>query len=312
MPRWIAWLKRKMFGQYIREDGPQGHLAKAGTPTAGGVVLVGAVLAAACIWQGAFTWLNVTWGQGALSLDAWVVLAMFVAFGLMGLSDDGLKIAKKKNKGLSGYSKLAIQAVLGAGLGWYLMSVNGIQRTCLASWHCWSLGWAYPLFSALVMTATSNAINLTDGLDELAAATSTCTLLALAWLGYTTLQRPDLGAVTWLIVGGLLGFWWFNRHPARIFMGDTGSMALGGAIGTLALMMGFELLLPLLGMVFVLEALSVMLQVVSFKTTGKRVFKMSPLHHHFELSGWHEQTVVRAFTALQAACCLLGMWILLH
>jgi phospho-N-acetylmuramoyl-pentapeptide-transferase len=296
----IARLQKLSFGQYIREDGPQGHHKKAGTPTGGGVLML------LCLMMGALTLTLL----GRLSLDAWVAIAVALLHGLMGFADDSQKILKKHNKGLTGWSKLAVQAVIGLAFGAYLLYCA--PQAGLV--HFFGLGTLdfggfYPLFAALVVIATSNAVNLTDGLDGLASFTSLVTFLSMACLfagvglfGHEI--RPDLAYVSLLFAGTCVGFLRFNAYPAKIFMGDTGSMALGGAVAALALLGRFEFWIFLLGGIFVAEALSVILQVASYKTTKKRIFRMAPLHHHFELSGWHETKVVRVFTIVQAVLCL--------
>lgn len=230
--------------------------------------------------------------------DLLVAVLILVVFGALGFSDDYLKVTKQKNKGLSGWSKLAIQALLGLGIGLWMMGRTG--GSDVAFFHLGPLHfeWLYPLFVVLVITGASNAYNLTDGLDGLAGGTGFITFLGFAFL---LTPHPDLMLLSLILAGGCLGFLVFNRHPAKIFMGDTGSLALGGAMGALAVLGRIEFFLLLLGGVYVLETLSVMLQVVYFKATkGKRLFKMSPLHHHFELSGWREPTVVFTFIMAQA------------
>jgi phospho-N-acetylmuramoyl-pentapeptide-transferase len=301
----IPFLKQKMFGQFIREDGPQHHLAKAGTPTGGGVLILAGMAAgllSAC-------WLF----PGYLTSDTWVVAAVALIFGLLGFADDRLKILKKHNKGVTGYTKLWVQVLTGAAVGVYALTVNQTSSTALFHFANVPLGWFYPVFTAWVITAASNAVNLTDGLDGLAAST---TLISLAGLGalfagsaMTASIYPDLALAVWSLFGATLAFLVFNRYPARIFMGDTGSLALGGAIGALVLLSKVEWWLVLLGGVFVLEVVSVLLQVASFKTTGKRIFKMSPLHHHFELCGWSEVRVVTTFALVQAVGCALTLWL---
>lgn len=289
-PVYIRFLKQKMLGQYIREDGPQQHHQKAGTPTMGGLLIVAVVLFS----------LTLALAFGAIPITAkllWAALVL-VVFGLLGFSDDYLKIAKKKNKGLSGWTKLLIQVLTGGAIGLWTMLAQEASTLDVFGHGVLSLGWFYPLFVILVITGTSNAYNLTDGLDGLAGGTGLVTFIGFAFL---LTQQPDLMLLALFLAGGCLGFLCFNRHPAQIFMGDTGSLALGGVMGTLAVLGKVELYLLLLGGVYVLETLSVILQVIYFKLThGKRLFKMSPLHHHFELCGWREPTVVLTFVLTQA------------
>jgi phospho-N-acetylmuramoyl-pentapeptide-transferase len=294
----IRFLQKQYLGQYIREDGPQSHQAKAGTPTAGGVL----ILSSLCFGMLVLFFIH---PNLLLSPVLWVLTFATLVLGGLGLRDDYLKIAKKHNKGLSGYAKLAIQALVGLGVGVFAsMHLETTDVLLLPDWFL-PLGWFYPVFAMLVVVATSNAVNLTDGLDGLASSTTIISLLIFSLMvsGLSPYPMSDtrliLGLFAWLLIGGTLGFFYFNRHPARIFMGDCGSLALGGALATLAILGQVEIWLLLIGGVFVMETLSVILQVLSFKTTGKRIFKMSPIHHHFELCGWHETKVVRAFILLQ-------------
>ncbi len=287
-PRYIHFLKVKSFGQFIREDGPQSHHQKEGTPTMGGLLIIITVL---------LPLLGVIFALPALMTPAlFLTLLVLIIFGGMGFSDDWLKITRHKNKGLSGWSKLAIQVVLGGAIGLYLLFQ---QETTLSLFGFGQidLGWFYPIFAILVITGASNAYNLTDGLDGLAAGTGFMTFIGLSFL---LSNNPSLMFLSLLLAGGCLGFLVFNKYPAKVFMGDTGSLALGGVMGAMAVLGKVELFLLLLGIVYVFEALSVMLQVTYFKLTqGKRLFKMSPLHHHFELSGWKEPTIVLTFTMAQ-------------
>lgn len=297
---YIRLLQKRYMGQYIREDGPKSHHAKAGTPTAGGVLILGALtfaLLAMIAIKGASVFLTIP-----VSLVAGITLA----FGLLGFVDDYLKITKKKNKGVSGYTKLLVQVIAGLAVGAYVLKTHPGAPVGFFGLFSLGLGWFYPPFSALVLAGTSNAVNLTDGLDGLASGTA---LLSFVTLGMLLLAagQNDLALVALMLAGATLGFLVFNHYPARIFMGDTGSLALGGALGAIALLARMEFWLLLLGLVFVLEALSVILQVASFKTTGRRLFRMSPLHHHFELGGWSEIKVVSAFITLQMGACLLAV-----
>jgi phospho-N-acetylmuramoyl-pentapeptide-transferase len=306
MPIYIKRLRLMQFGQAIREDGPQSHQGKAGTPTAGGVWIVLCSLAALV-----FAAIYKPFQPVITPPVVWVAIVLAV-FGFLGLTDDWLKISKKKNKGVSGYTKLMVQVLIGLLFGaWMMVMPESAQGTIhvfnLASVQ---LGWFYPLYAAFIITGTSNAVNLTDGLDGLAAGTVFITLVALSVHLYS--MTMDLSIYAAVIASAVLGFWWFNKHPAKIFMGDTGSLALGGAIGVLALASGTEWSLLFLAPVFILEALSVIIQVTGFKLTGKRVFKMAPLHHHFELCGFTEQQVVWGFTAFQLTCAALCLVLFFH
>ena len=298
---YITFLQKRYMGQYIREDGPQSHHSKAGTPTLGGLlILLGAAVGIIVV--------SIFNKDQMLSMPVWITVLSGIVFGALGFSDDYLKIAKKHNKGITGYTKLAIQAGFGAVIGLYLFGYQDRSSINLYYKNAIEIGLFYPIFSAFTVTATSNAINITDGLDGLASWTTLITLAAssivLATTGY-----PELSIIALTLAGACAGFLLFNRHPARIFMGDTGSLALGGIFGTMMVLGDAEMWVPFLGIIYVAECLSVIMQVISFKTTGKRIFKMAPLHHHFELCGMHETKVVLMFSAVQFAGCLIGLYI---
>ena len=294
----LPFLHRLKYGQSIREEGPASHRQKSGTPTMGGVMIVLAVTAATLL----FAPLTVT-----------TLLALFIFLGhfLLGFADDYIKVVKKRNLGLRAYQKLLGQ------LGISLVTIL-IGRVLLGHdtsvWvpilgETWDIGALYYLLVVFVLVGTSNAVNLTDGLDGLASGT-----VAVAALFYTALMyHADRGLMVFAaaIIGACIGFLWYNHHPARIFMGDTGSLALGGALAGIAILSHTEALLPIVGFVFVCEALSVILQVISFQTCGKRIFRMSPIHHHFELGGWSETRVVYTFWAVGAAGALLAGFVVL-
>lgn len=298
---YINFLKKRYMGQYIREDGPQSHHSKAGTPTAGGVLILAAFLfglLGICILS----------GVSFLTLPVLMVVGVTLVFGALGFVDDYLKISKKKNKGVSGYTKLAVQVLAGLAVGWSVLQADPSGTVSFFGLGSVSLGWLYPIFAAFVITAASNAVNLTDGLDGLASGTALMSFMTLSLLLFDR-GAINLGLVSQMLAGAALGFLVFNRNPARIFMGDTGSLALGGALGALVVTGRMEFWLLLLGSIYVLEALSVILQVISFKTTGKRIFRMSPLHHHFELGGWKETKVVYSFVTFQFMCCILAVFL---
>ncbi|WP_373532665.1 phospho-N-acetylmuramoyl-pentapeptide-transferase [Vampirovibrio sp.] len=299
---YIQFLKTRYMGQYIREDGPQSHQSKAGTPTAGGVLILLAFM------LGMAGLLGVK-GAALLTPAVGLVLGITLAFGLLGFVDDYLKISKKKNKGVSGYTKLAVQVVAGLAAGWAVVQSlpHGADVSVFGLFTV-PLGYLYPLFAAFVITGASNAVNLTDGLDGLASGTALMTFITLALMLFAT-HQVALGLVSLCMAGAALGFLIFNRNPARIFMGDTGSLALGGAFGALVILGKLECWALLLGAIFVVETLSVILQVYAFKTTGKRIFRMSPLHHHFELGGWSENRVVYSFVTFQFFCCTLAVFL---
>ncbi|MGI9859935.1 phospho-N-acetylmuramoyl-pentapeptide-transferase [Moorella naiadis] len=297
-PPVLALLRRLKAGQAIRSDGPRSHLAKSGTPTMGGVLfLIG--LTAATLILAPFS---------PLTLSA---LILTWGYALIGLVDDGLKVVLHRPLGLLARQKLGGQVFLGLAAGVAAMLWLGrgsIVQVPVTGWR-WDLGWYYPLLAALLLVAASNAVNLTDGLDGLAAGITFWVALAYGFLALTLGQR-EMVIFAMALAGGCLGFLVYNFHPARVFMGDTGSLALGAAIGFLAMMTRTELVLPILGGVYVLEVLSVILQVASFRLTGRRLFRMSPLHHHFELGGWSENRVVFCFWGLAIVLALAGIYIM--
>ena len=297
---YIGFLQRRMMGQFIREDGPQSHQGKAGTPTSGGVLVLLAALTGIL-----GLWLVVP--QLAWNAPFMTTVLLILVLGALGFSDDYLKIAKKKNKGLSGYSKLMVQGAAGLVIGIVLMQTgNPTGQVNLFGKAALTLKFAYPLWAALVITGMSNAVNLTDGLDGLASGAALLSFLGLFAMMLFT-GHADFALLSLMMGSACLGFLVFNRYPASIFMGDTGSLAIGGAIGAIALAGKIELLLLLIAPIFIIETLSVILQVISFKTTGKRIFKMSPLHHHFELCGWHERWVTFSFCGVQCLGCALAL-----
>jgi phospho-N-acetylmuramoyl-pentapeptide-transferase len=314
----IEKLREFQIGQYIREEGPKDHQKKAGTPTMGGVLICIAILLPTLLWS------------DLSNPFVWVVIGSTLAFGAIGFADDYIKIVHRRNLGLTGRAKLGLQFLVAVGIavGLIAMQSQGIYSTQLTvpfikNFHPhlavpfltriphWGLVAFLPFVAivALVLVGSSNAVNLTDGLDGLAIG---CTIVAagaltvltyvsghVVFADYLELQRmPLVTEVTVFcgsMVGASIGFLWYNAHPAEIFMGDVGSLALGGAIGTVAVVIRQELLLPFIGGIFVLEALSVILQVGSYKLRKKRIFKMAPLHHHFELLGWSESKVIARF-----------------
>ena len=314
-PWLIERLRHFQIGQEIREEGPASHQSKRGTPTMGGLLILTSVIPTTLLWadlQNSFVW---------------IAVASMALFGAIGFWDDYLKVAKKHNLGLTARRKFGLQIALGLAIGLLLlwMSWQGVFTTKLVfpffKTFAPLLGVAYPLFVVLVLTGASNAVNLTDGLDGLAigsflVASTTFMLLAYAagnaivadYLGIANVKGTGEQTIfCGALVGSSLGFLWFNAHPAEIFMGDVGSMALGGALGTIAILIKQEFVLVIVGGLFVLEAMSVIVQVASFKSRGKRVFRMAPLHHHFELSGWKETKVVIRFWIVAIIFALLGL-----
>jgi phospho-N-acetylmuramoyl-pentapeptide-transferase len=299
----IQFLQSRKFGQFVREEGPQTHLIKAGTPTMGGVVMLMGLVAALLV-------------VARPNAATFATLLLVTVVAGIGLYDDWQKISKKRPEGLSARYKfglLTLAVVLADVLAIYYV---GVTQTVLVPYFDLSLvlgpgivGIAlFSGFLLLVIAGTTNAVNLTDGLDGLAAGAG-----ALALLSYTAIafleRQYDVAIVCGAMVGAIIGFLWYNSHPADIFMGDTGSLAIGGVLAAAAVLTKTELLLPVIGGLFVVEALSVMIQVAVFKVTGKRVFKMAPIHHHFEFVGWEENKVVVRFWILQAACSAFGFFL---
>ena len=280
---YIDFLKKKTIGQYVLDLAPEAHAQKQGTPTTGGVFIIAATIIASLVT------LYMAQQMGNAS---WVILITLLFMALAGLQDDYLKIKGKENKGLSPRSKLLRQVLIALIPTIYAMQHYGTVIT-LGSMS-FDIGILYPILAVFIITGASNAYNLTDGLDGLAASTGIPAFLACAVLAYIG-GHNDVAIISATVIGSLFGFLRYNKPKAQVFMGDTGSLALGGLLGTLAVIGRFELLLAVFGGVFVIETLSVMIQVTSFKLTGKRVFKMSPIHHHFELCGHSEIRIVKEF-----------------
>lgn len=298
-PGFISYLRAWKVEQAIRVEGPQSHHAKAGTPTMGGWLIVIPALLATLV---------VSAWRAEVSRDLLVVMAVVLAYALIGWLDDYVIIKKRQNQGLSARQKLLAQLAVAILFAVYLAFSGHGTTIFLPFTHAtFDLGWGYYPFMVFVMAAETNGVNLTDGLDGLAAGTAAIAFGGLAWV-LGAYGFGSLGATMVLLlalVGACLGFLWFNCHPAQVFMGDTGSLALGAAFASCAILGHLELFLIPLGGLFVAESLSVVLQVASFKTTGKRIFKMSPLHHHFELSGWAETKVVQRFYLIAVALVAL-------
>ena len=299
--RMIPVLRNKQFGQFIREDGPQAHLSKAGTPTMGGIAMVAGITVALI----ASSFLTGSFGAGKLA----ILLSMY-AFGLIGFIDDYNKIAKKQNEGLTPKQKLALQLLFGAALAVFMMIREGTSVLIPFAGITVDFGIFYIPFIIFVEVAMANSVNLTDGLDGLASSTSAIFAACFAVIAMFVLPdgNEPMAAAAQAIFGATLGFLVYNHYPARIFMGDTGSMALGGVLSATAVVGHVEWLLPIAGLIYVCEALSVIIQVTYFKKTGsKRVFRMAPIHHHFELGGWHETKVVRVFCLFTLVCCIIAV-----
>ncbi|MGH2317404.1 phospho-N-acetylmuramoyl-pentapeptide-transferase [Planococcus sp. SE5232] len=286
MPIFIPLLKRMKFGQSIREEGPESHMKKTGTPTMGGLVFLISII---------ITVLLVAWVAGLLTAKVLILLLVLFGYGMIGFLDDFIKVVLKRNLGLTSLQKLIAQIVI-AVISFVVLSGIDFETGLSIPFTAISieLSWLYVFFIVFWLVGFSNAVNLTDGLDGLVAGTAS---IAFAAFGVLAIHQDEIGIAifTFSVTGGLLGFLIFNKYPAKVFMGDTGSLALGGALAMVSILLKQELLLLLIGLVFVIETASVILQVGSFKLRQKRIFKMSPIHHHFELSGWSEWKVVIVF-----------------
>ena len=315
-PPMIRMLRRRLVGQEIREEGPKSHLAKAGTPTMGGLLILLAVIVATLLWM------------DLLNRFVWIALGILVALGVVGFADDYTKVARKRSLGLTSRGKLVPQFLVAFAAAWAIQqwAGHGAVSTVIVFPFLKKLVvdlgiLLYIPFVATVLVGSSNAVNFTDGLDGLAIGSVGIAAGTYAILTYVAgnavaaryLQIPfvpqsgELAVFCGALAGASLGFLWFNCHPAEVFMGDVGSLPLGGAIGAVAVMTKQEMLLVIVGGLFVIETLSVIIQVVSFKTTGRRVFKMAPLHHHFELAGWAESRVIIRFWILAILFSVLGL-----
>jgi phospho-N-acetylmuramoyl-pentapeptide-transferase len=299
-PLFIPFLRRLKFGQSIRDEGPQSHQKKSGTPTMGGIVFLLSIVITTFVMTGKFS---------EVSVETYLLLFVTVGFGLLGFLDDFIKVVMKRNLGLTSKQKLLGQIVISV-IFYLIYKQNDFSTSVSVPLTDISadLGFFYILFIIFWLVGFSNAVNLTDGLDGLVSGTAAIAFGALAVLAWNQSQY-DVSIFAVAVVGAVLGFLVFNAHPAKVFMGDTGSLALGGAIATVAILSKLEIILILIGGVFVIETLSVILQVISFKTTGKRIFRMSPLHHHYELVGWSEWKVVVTFWTVGLLFAVLGIYI---
>jgi phospho-N-acetylmuramoyl-pentapeptide-transferase len=310
-PKFIGWLRvRQGHGQPIRVDGPQTHLTKRGTPTMGGLMILTSLTVSMLLWM------------DFRNTYLWACLFITVGFGLIGFLDDYDKVTKRSHKGVSARTRLLAEFLV-AGIGCSMITWGAGSELYIPFYKgpVVDLGWAYPFFGAFVVVAFGNAVNLTDGLDGL--ATMPVIIASLAFLVFSylvgnavfssylgiphVLGAGDLTVLCSAIVGACLAFLWFNAPPAAVFMGDTGSLALGGALGAIAVATQHEIVLGIVGGIFVVEAMSVVIQVFFYKRTGKRVFKMAPIHHHFEQMGWSEPTVVIRFWIISFVLALAGL-----
>ena len=293
-PKFIAYLRKREFGQHIREDGPAGHLEKAGTPTMGGVLIFFSVSVPFLI----------------LSDYDWPAVGVFLAAiscAMLGFADDYIKLSRRRSLGLRARTKLGVTIAISIGL-WYIAHEEAHLPSVLflrfVDYHI-DVGPLYPVLIYLVLAGTTSAVNLTDGLDGLAAGCAAIVLLA--FIGITFISGAfELAMLAGCLVGACIGFLWFNAFPATIFMGDTGSLGLGGAIGAMAVMTQTEVLLIIIGGIFVIEALSVMIQVFAFQLFRKRVFLMAPIHHHFELQAWSETKIILRFWIVALVLSAIG------
>jgi phospho-N-acetylmuramoyl-pentapeptide-transferase len=301
-PKFIAFIREREFGQHIREEGPEGHHTKAGTPTMGGIIIFTAVSVPFLI----------------LSDYSWQAIGVFgvaIACALVGFADDYMKIIRRRSLGLRGRTKLI--ATIAISIGLWLAATRGAElqetvrlRVVDAQIDLAFAGGIFYLgFIYLVVAGTTSGVNLTDGLDGLAAGCAAIVLLAYVGITYITTGQADLTLLAGCLIGGCVGFLWFNSFPANIFMGDTGSLGLGGAIAGLAVMTKTEVLLVILGGIFVIETLSVAIQVFAFQTFRRRVFLMAPIHHHFEMRGWSETKIILRFWIIASVCAAVGFTI---
>lgn len=297
-PIGIPMLRRLKFGQSIREEGPQSHQKKAGTPTMGGLIFLVSII---------FTTIVCGYFFDLFTTQSIVLLLVFLGFGIIGFLDDGIKVILKRNLGLTSLQKLIGQIIISIA-AFLLLRLGTFDTTITIPWTDLSMDFSilYVAFMIFWLVGFSNAVNLTDGLDGLVAGTAS---IAFAAFGVIALfnDQLDIALFAFAVTGALLGFLVFNANPAKVFMGDTGSLALGGALAMLSILVKQELLLLLIGLVFVIETLSVILQVGSFKLRKKRIFKMSPIHHHFELSGWSEWKVVLVFWSTGLIVALIAV-----
>ncbi|MGH9154917.1 MAG: phospho-N-acetylmuramoyl-pentapeptide-transferase [Acidimicrobiales bacterium] len=311
-PVYIRWLHSRGIGQQIREDGPKGHFTKAGTPTTGGLMIVAGALAGYVAGH---------LRAGAIFTRGGLLVALAIAgAALVGLADDWIKVRHQRSLGLNKRTKVAGQLVVAGGFAVLALNLASVNTDlAFTRWNSIGLdlgpvGWT--VLAMLMVIGTSNAVNLTDGLDGLAAGASTFAFSAFAIIGfwqfrhfdvYRVPQALDLALLAVAMTGACAGFLWWNAAPARIFMGDTGSLAIGAGLAALALLMNVHLLLPVIGGLYVLETLSVMVQVASFRFFHRRVFRMAPVHHHFELLGWPETTVIVRFWILAGLCTAMAL-----
>ncbi len=294
-PIMIPFLKKLKFGQFVRDDGPESHLKKSGTPTMGGLIILCSIVITSLLYM-------------KTNPQILPVLFVTLGFGLVGFLDDYIKVVMKRSMGLHAWQKMIGQFIIAAVFAYYLANYTDLGTSVLIPFTGgmeWNMGfWFYP-FLFVVLLGTVNGTNFTDGLDGLLSSITvlTATFFTVVAIGTASGLEP----ITCAAVGSLLGFLVYNVYPAKVFMGDTGSLALGGLIGATAVMLKMPIYIVIVGCIYLVEVLSVIIQVTYFKKTGKRVFKMAPIHHHFELSGWPETKVVAIFSIITAILCLIGL-----
>ncbi|MCX7710929.1 MAG: phospho-N-acetylmuramoyl-pentapeptide-transferase [Clostridia bacterium] len=297
-PLTIPALTRLKFGQTVRDDGPSSHFKKTGTPTMGGVIFLIPMLVFSIYYA---------------AQDKRILPLVFVTvgFGLIGFIDDYIKVVKRRKDGLYPHQKMIGLLLIATSFAFYIDRYTDVGTDIIVPFlgmdTTFNLAWLFIPFTIFVIIALTNAVNITDGLDGLAASVTLTVMIFFTVAAMTRNEWDYISIFSAIIAGGCLGFLVFNVHPARVFMGDTGSLALGGAVAAIAVMMKMPLFILIVGIIYVLENLSVVLQVGSFKLRGKRIFKMAPIHHHFELSGWKETKVVRVFLTTTILCCILGL-----
>lgn len=298
-PLLIPLLKKLKTGQVVRTDGPGSHMIKKGIPIMGGIIFLIPLIIVAVLFE-------------ANNTKLFALVIVTVALGVIGLIDDFIKIALNRSLGLKARYKILATIFVASLFSLYILNFTDVGTTVYIPFLniFYDLGWTFVPFTILVIISTTNAVNLTDGLDGLAAGVTLIVMVFFAMVAKISVGYEYVTSFSLAVAGGCLGFLVFNIHPARVFMGDTGSFALGGAVAAVSIVLKLPLILFIVGGIYVIEALSVIIQVISFKFSGKRVFKMAPLHHHFELAGWSESRVVICFWAITALLCLLGFLII--
>ena len=304
-PSFIPWLRKLKFGQEIREEGPAWHQKKSGTPTMGGIMFIAGIAVAVI---SAFLIGMFAGNSGFDMQKSLLAFAVSAGFGAVGFADDFIKVVKKRNLGLRALPKFSLQLAFFAAYLIILNIMGELRPQILIPFVGVNIAmpmWLYVIFAMFVVTGTVNAVNLTDGIDGLATSVTIPVAVFFSICAYMV-GETGISAFGLAVAGGLFGFLIYNRHPAKVFMGDTGSLFLGGAVAVMAIALEMHIFIVIAGFVYFMEALSVILQVASFKLTGKRIFKMSPIHHHFEMCGWNEVKIVRVFTTVTVILCAIA------